>query len=85
MDWYYTDNKSRITRETHAAKKSREFHDNESENVSGESIGGAVLINIFVPDAALIQVNTVMSFNLLKARQNARVQVTIDFYFTLIG
>mgnify|MGYP000017117207 CR=1 FL=1 len=25
-------------------KKPREFHDNESENVSGESIGGAALI-----------------------------------------
>ena len=25
-------------------KKTREFHDNESENISNESIGGAVLI-----------------------------------------
>ena len=25
-------------------KKSREFHDNESENITGESIGVAVLI-----------------------------------------
>ena len=39
-------------------KKAREFHDNESENISGESIGGgggAALINFFVPDAALIR------------------------------
>ena len=36
-------------------KKTREFHDNESENISGESIGGAALINLFVPDAALIR------------------------------
>ena len=40
-------------------KKTREFHDNKSENISGESIGGAALINFFVPDAALIRVNTV--------------------------
>ena len=44
MDWYQTDSKSRITREIHAGKKTREFHDSESENVSGESIGGAALI-----------------------------------------
>ena len=25
-------------------KKTREFHDNKSENISGESIGGAALI-----------------------------------------
>ena len=31
-------------REIHAVKKTREFHDNESENISGESIGGAALI-----------------------------------------
>ena len=30
-------------------KKNREFHDNESENISGESIGGVALINFFVP------------------------------------
>ena len=36
-------------------KKTWEFHDNESENISGESIEGAALINIFVPDAALIR------------------------------
>ena len=36
-------------------KKAWEFHDNESENISGESIEGAALINIFVPDAALIR------------------------------
>ena len=42
-------------------KKPREFHDNESENISSESIGGAalifegqVLINFFVPDAVQI-------------------------------
>ena len=40
-------------------KKPREFHDNDSENISGESIGGAPLIDFFVPDAALIRVNTV--------------------------
>ena len=40
-------------------KKTRELHDNEDENASGKSIGGAVLINFFVPDAALIRVNTV--------------------------
>ena len=45
MDWYQTVSKSRITREIHAVKKkTREFHDNESENISGESIGGAALI-----------------------------------------
>ena len=59
MDQYQTGSKSRITREIHALKKSREFHDNESENISGEDIGGAALINFFVPDAALIRVNTV--------------------------
>ena len=42
-------------REVHAVKKTREFHDNDSENISGESIGGAALINLFVPDAALIR------------------------------
>ena len=43
-------------------KKTREFHDNESENIRGESIGGAelifegqVLINFFVPVAAQIR------------------------------
>ena len=36
------------------------FHDKESKNISGESIRGAALINFFVPDAALIQVNMVM-------------------------
>ena len=42
-------------------KKTREFHDNKSENISGESIRGfgaysrAALINFFVPDAALIR------------------------------
>ena len=42
-------------REIHVVKKNnRGFHDNESENISGESIGGAALINFFVPDAALI-------------------------------
>ena len=40
-------------------KKTREFHDNESENISGETIGGAALIRerhlliFFVPNAAL--------------------------------
>ena len=37
MDGYLTDSKSRITKEIHAVKKLREFHDNESENISGES------------------------------------------------
>ena len=37
MDWYLTDDKSRITREIHTVKKKREFHDNESENISSES------------------------------------------------
>ena len=63
MQWYtfylliflWTDRKSRIMREIHAVKKYGEFHDNESENISGESIGGAALINLFVPDVALIQ------------------------------
>ena len=42
-------------------KKTREFHDNEKKNISGESIGGAALIRgrrlltFFVPDAALIR------------------------------
>ena len=36
-------------------KKTQEFHDNESENISSENIGGAALINFFVPDAALIR------------------------------
>ena len=31
-------------REIHAGKKTQEFHDNESENISHESIGGAELI-----------------------------------------
>ena len=45
MDWYQTDSKSQITREIHAVKKNPwEFHYNESENISGESIGGAALI-----------------------------------------
>ena len=35
--------------------KNQEFHDNENENISGESIGGAALINFFSPDAELIQ------------------------------
>ena len=63
MQWYtfylliflWNDSKSRITREIHAVKKYREFHDNESENISGESIGDAALINLFVPHVALIQ------------------------------
>ena len=29
--------------------------DNESENISGKSIGGAALINFFAPDVALIR------------------------------
>ena len=68
-------------------KKSREFHDNESEIISGESellsrcgtiysvqsilmtlsphrgcgaYSRAALIDFFVPDAALIRVNTVL-------------------------
>ena len=44
MEWYLTDNKSRITREIHAVKETREFHDNKGGNISGESIGGAALI-----------------------------------------
>ena len=36
MDWYLTDSKSRITREIHAVEKTREFHDNESENIRVE-------------------------------------------------
>ena len=48
----WADSKSRIT---------REIHDNESENISGESIGGAALMNFFVTDAALIRANTVGS------------------------
>ena len=36
--------KSRITREIHAVKKTREFHDNKSENISSESIRGEALI-----------------------------------------
>ena len=63
MQWYtfylliflWTDSKSWITREIPAVKKYQEFHDNESENISGESIGGAALINLFVPHVALIQ------------------------------
>ena len=35
--WYLTDSKSRITREIHAVKKTREFHDNESEIIRVES------------------------------------------------
>ena len=71
MQWYtfylliflWTDSKSGIMGEIHAVKKYGEFHDNESENVSGESIGGAVLINLFVPHVALIQVNRVITVN----------------------
>ena len=37
MEWYLTDSKSRITREIRAVKKTREFHDNESENIRVES------------------------------------------------
>ena len=38
MDWYLTDSNSRITREIHAVKETREFHDkNESENIRVES------------------------------------------------
>ena len=33
-----------FTREIHAVKKTWEFHDNESKNISGESIESAVLI-----------------------------------------
>ena len=40
--------------EIYAVKKTREFHDNESKNISSEGIGGAVLINFFVPDVGLI-------------------------------
>ena len=42
-------------------EKTWEFHDKESENISGESTGGAALIRerplltFFVPDAALIR------------------------------
>lgn len=39
-----TDSKSRITREIHAEKETPEFHNNESENISSESIRGAVLV-----------------------------------------
>ena len=52
-DTKLTDNKSRIRREIHAVKKP-ESDDNESENISGKSIGGAALINFFAPDVALI-------------------------------
>jgi len=45
--------------EKFTCEKAWAFHDNESENISGESIGGAALINFFVPDAALIRVNMV--------------------------
>ena len=44
-------------------EKTREFNDEEDENISGESIGGAALINFFVPDAALIRVNTVFGYS----------------------
>ena len=37
MDWYLTDSKSRITTEIQAVKKTREFHDNEGENIRVES------------------------------------------------
>ena len=33
-----------MTREIHAVKKTRAFHNNENENISGQSIGGAALI-----------------------------------------
>ena len=36
-------------------KKTGEFRDNESKNISGESIRGAALINLFVPGAAVIR------------------------------
>ena len=38
---------------TRGKKETREFHDNGSKNISGESIGGVALTNFFVPDAAL--------------------------------
>ena len=44
-------------------EKTREFHDEDEENISGESIGGAALINFFVPDTALIRVNTVFGYS----------------------
>ena len=42
-------------REIHAVKITLEFHDNKSENISGEGIGVVALIKFFVPDAALIR------------------------------
>ena len=54
--WYLTDSKSRITREIHAVKKTREFHDNESENISGCGAYSRVALTSFiVRDAALIR------------------------------
>ena len=44
MDWYKTDSKSKIKREIHTEKETPELHNKESENISGESIGGAALI-----------------------------------------
>ena len=75
-----TNGKSRITREIHAVKKTREFHDFESENISGGSIVGAALINYFVPDAALIRINNIDDKKLLNADWSIKIKL---FFFWL--
>ena len=61
--------------------KTREFHDNESENISDESIGDAALINFFVPDAALIRLNRGLALELgLKKKLRGSGKWSIKLY-----
>jgi len=60
-------------------KKTREFHDNESENISGKSIRGAALINFFAPDVALIRVNMVCH-SILLTGSKVRNFAELDYY-----
>jgi len=53
-------------------KKTQEFHDNESENISGESIGGAALIR----GRSLFKFRKLHYFNLLKRDQLTRTRTT---------
>ena len=51
MDWYLTDSKSRITRESHSVKKTREFHENfffiMREKISGLRANSFVVLEQF--------------------------------------
>ena len=63
----WTDTKSRITREIHALKRPESFMITRAK-ISAVSIRCAALINFFVPDAALIRINTVVFVNSTWAR-----------------